>query len=255
MNCQGWGLSDYNGGGAILFKGIELQSILEYCCVENCVSNYGGKPGQFIVSSTAINKKNEIYFSYITKCPSNNNLDRRDPLRFEYGNQICNNINSTNHILSYHSGFNFNFPNSLFCTFSLFFNNSATNSICVQCNGGSNLRNLTKCIFINNNSPTQFGVVTAGYVSVTSFLINQCIFENNKNILFYTYSGEMFINNCYISHLEQIYYGNLFTLNNNYYFTNTFQFSKIYCNITNFQSKNIKIKIPLICLFNRIFIQ
>jgi len=101
-------------------------------------------------------------------------------------------------------------------------NNYASNSISVNFDYGTGTRKISFVNMIKNNSPTRYGVLyNNGYYSV-----EDSIFYNNSDILFYSAGGSFDIYRCYIMH-DNVLYGSV-TIHSSYQIiTSTLEISAI----------------------------
>ena len=196
-NCLFYSCSNYGDGGAIYINSntnIILNKICSYNCFSTLETIYSY--GQFCFSSSKTNKNHNFYFCSIIKCSSNAGNSRTTTLRASGGNQIIKNINfSLNNVL-YISAIQSIDSNSFYglhCTLS---NNNASFGQSLNFHNGIN-RTLIKFNLISNISPYQ-GVV---YMYLNSVLIiSDCIFIDNKNILFFNEQSILTIKNSFILH-------------------------------------------------------
>ena len=91
---------------------------------------------------------------------------------------------------------------SYYCTF---YNITIINYWCIYLNGNSGTVSKSN---IFNNSPTNYGIVT---VSSGNYILNECIFDQNKDNLIFIESGTLLYDDCYINintnyYLHSIYF-------------------------------------------------
>ena len=208
-------------GGAIYFysqvsgTNVELNKICgNKCYVENT------KKFQFglILTPSNINSNNICNFCSISNC--NNKTNGYCSFNLYFGNISLNNLNSSKNINKQESGINIRDPSKFNSNFCSFINNNVSEYTCIFLHGDNN-NYISYYNVINNNSPTNCGVITnnVGYYS-----INNSIFINNTNVLFYVYSGQLSILNSKISHDNNFitYQNTVSTFNNIFELTNTF---------------------------------
>ena len=204
------------GGGAISFSG--LNSSLFRVCAINC-RTLNNQWNQFACITT--NYSNKLEFFSISRCY--NSTYGHSSICLKNGIQNISNTNSSMNRNIGRSGLIYVFPNTMNTIFCTFYNNSVTESICIELWGNSG--HILRSNIINNNSPSSSGVVYVSWSATPN--ISDCVFFNNQNTLFYVYSWcSLRLISCVINHqyiidsgISPIYSPTLFT-----YFTNTYSF-------------------------------
>ena len=224
-----------NYGGAIYFHCYYDESKVNFnkICSSYCLSNFY----QFCYILTYLNMKSYNNYSFISYCKCNNLTLGDTVIMLHVGYSNLRNINSSNNKVLYSSGITFSSPVGIDSKFTSYLNNYCQNYYCIYFALDFN-NNWTYSNIINNNSPTNYGVITVWY-SGGIYLMNNCIFLNNLNILFYLTSGsELKIINCTIIHDNlKINSGTIFTLNINFLNFETFNLNH-YCNIKDYTKQN-----------------
>ena len=201
-----------NYGGAIYFETDEIH--IDRVCGFQCSASYHHFAYFSIGTKALINELSLAACSNYSKGSCSMSV-----LYYEH---VLTNINNSKCVSEHVSGIkvmaNLNNKHSLvFCTFS---DNNVTNGICVHLN--SAFGNWSFINFVSNNSPNNYGVV---YSQSGPFYISSAVFYSNQNTLFYS-PGMLILSYCYISHLEEISFGNVTLSNNNTFSaTSTYGFS------------------------------
>ena len=111
-------------------------------------------------------------------------------------------------------------------------------------------------MLFRSNSPTNFGVLS---LESGTYLLYECIFNNNQNFLFYVYSGSLTLNFGFINHdnskittntrTAPIFSPSIITITNHYIHSNYFTY---FClgTINNYISNSYKKNIYISFLFN-----
>ena len=199
-------------GGAIYFLNGFNAIILKVCSLLcNCAD---GNNGKFSWITTSINFNNIIEYLSISKCF--NNSKGFASIYLQNGYQNIKNVNSSNNMCKFFSGFFYHNPNNLNSQFCTFKNNSSNDSTCLIFWGNSGI--FQKSNIINNKSPN-FGIVN---VYEGNYQIFDCIFIENDISLFLTQlSSILTINNCTIFQ-PYLKNGNIFLNDIKTIYTNTF---------------------------------
>ena len=134
-----------------------------------------------------------------------------------------------------YSGIRIYYPTQLIGIFCSIINNNVTKNSNIMFQGNNN--NLFSFSnIIKNNSPLTYGVITN---FVDTYTISNCIFYNNKDVLFYVLNGKLNIINSIIEHLTILTSKNsgIISINNITNFLNfTFNINHLntyYCKINN----------------------
>ena len=214
-------------GGAIWVEN-SLDSYLYRICATYCKATWY----QFAIIQTQSEKKNLIAFMTISKCYNESIGFTTICLGFGIQNITNSNISHNKNI--YISGFAHYSPYYMYTIYSNFFNNTVSEYTCIQfyINSGT----VAKTNIIMNNSPINYGVV---FLREGFYSLNECIFQNNFNMLIFVDSGSLLIENSN-SNQEYLIFGTVInTLN--IYLTNTFLNSYYNSNFCDFQSNIISI--------------
>ena len=181
-------ISTNGNGGAIFFTNglnIQLFKICALVCKAN--SHY-----QFAYLRTTSNQILDL--NTINNC---SNLNGYQTLHLENGNQNLSKSNISNNNNIWISGIWYLNPKSFFCNYCTFYNNTVRDYICIYLYGYSGT--ISKSNIILNNSPTN-GVVSV--YNSGNYILDECIFDQNQNILLNVITGTLKLNNCYINHLS-----------------------------------------------------
>ena len=212
------GASVYSG--CIYFQCIHsgTHSELIRNCINSCYSVDGHQFGNIQVHSSS---KNIFDFISITDCNLRNNGD--SSIGFYQGLINFTNFNSTNSLNTYSSIIHIQLPIQLHSIMCSFCNNTSTIGKCISLEGNL-MNNMSYSNFINNKCALTYGILT---ILGGTYNLNNMIFINNINILFYVNSGKLIIEEFKISHnfnISQINSnGILFSYNIENIITNTFK--------------------------------
>ena len=214
-------------GGALYFNDIFNFQLLRICALYCTSNNYY----QFAF----IRSNNNHILDLITLYDCSN-IYGHITIGFLFGYQNISNINISYNENIEKSGFYSYYPNLMFCNYCTFYNNTVSSYICISLLGGKG--HISKSNIILNYSPPN-GVI---YVeNFGNYNFYECIFDLNKNNLFYVDSGSLQLNNCFINHLyiniitdigiEPIFSPTLMITNTNYYLY--YIYSTYYCSYNN----------------------
>ena len=203
-------------GGAIFFQnGMDIL-LSKNCAIECKASN----DRQFAFLQTSRN--HSLFFFSISKCF--NQSIKYITLALFGGTQNISQCNISNNKNIRISTIEYYYPYKMDSVLNNFFNNTCSTYRNIFLFG--NVGNIYKCNILQNNCPSEQGVVTLWYGVYTFY---DCIFRNNYQTLFYVNSGILKLDNCYILHdlnsistnigLSPIFSSEL------YYHTETFQIS------------------------------
>ena len=229
--------SSLNGGGAIyILCSSNGEFIMNKVCSHHCFTTLNGyAPGQFLWTFTSNSKKNDLHLSSTLKCAHNNDINRYYSIVFERGNQNITFLNSTNNYCLLYSSFGSYISYTLTMKFNNFYNNTSSESVCIEFLGSNSLNSLEFSNIINNKILSN----NRGILSVTNngnHYINFCILLNNNGYLFNYISGSSLTSQfCYIKHIEE-FKGNINFISNFYFITNTFK----YIYYSTYLCKNLK---------------
>ena len=235
-NCIFYQCSCTGHGGAIYFRcdnegtNVELNNI----CANNCFADWN----QFAYFVTHLNSNNKFNFLSVSNC--NNICNGYISLSLQRGNIILNNFNSSKNFNIERSTFRIYSPTNFNSNFCTIVDNTVSEYRNLMLEGGLN-NILSYYNIINNNNPSSsYGIVTNW---IGNFIINNSIFLNNINKLFYVHEGQLNIINCKIYHpiytLFSTYStGILLTNNNINQLTNTFEI--IHLNTIKCENYNLK---------------
>ena len=271
-NCLVIFLSSSLGDGGAIYINSNLNLIINNCIFYECMSTLGNGGAIFFLNGLDINLKKvcvflcrtsstySYQFSYfqtnnnqilnltsISKC-YNQSLGY-EVIRLWKGIQNISNSNISNNNNIHYSAISYLYPIKMFSIFCNFFNNSVYNYLCIYLHDSKG--DIFKSNIINNNSPTNYGVITVW--NSGHYTLNDCFFDNNFNTLFYVHSGSLTLNNCYFYSGSNYFIGNiinqLITISNN-----LFQFNNFQCLINSEHSNYyFKKKIYFIIILNIIF--
>ena len=184
-------------GGAIYCSSTTSGSAFSKICAYNCscgttTSSYYGD-GQFSYIKTDPNKINKMFQVSISFSASKSNFWRRYGFYLNDGIQEINNLNS-----SYCSGYTTSSfyclnPTSLLVTHANVVNSDPYSQYVVYFQSGTLIRKMQISNFVNNTSSS--GAVIYGTTSETQII--QCIFTQNKDVLF---SGTLNVSQSWIHH-------------------------------------------------------
>ena len=219
-SCNGNGGAIYFDCSTVFGSCSELNKVCAYQCYTNN-DNYG----QFgYIRSYNLNNNTNILVS-ISK--SNSIIAGYASFSIWYGFQNLISYNSSNNFNKWYSGISINTPNSFNSNFCTFIDNFNSIYISVFLYGGNN-NLLLNSQMIRNNSPT-YGDFTIWNNGI--YKMDECLFFNNSNILFYVQSGSLNLNFCKIIH-------NSITTNGNIIFSNINNIISNTLNIIYFNPKN-----------------
>ena len=169
-------------GGAIYYYCNHLgsHSKLERVCGNKCSCGSNQQNNfAYIQLYDSISSNNFVSYVSVTKC---NIIDNGiSSFRLQCGNMSVSNYNSTFNTNKQYSGINLFKPSQLIANYCTFFNNIVSNSVCICFTYLTN-NILSYSNIINNNSPSNYGVV---YVGSGTYKVENFIFSDNKNTLFY----------------------------------------------------------------------
>ena len=256
-----------NGRGSVFYAvSINTTFILKNCLFSNCISTERGGAfflqfvnhiflnkicgyrcystsnfyGNFFYTWTSNISRHEISFLSITQCSNISNNCVSSFLVYE-GHQIGNNINSSYNKTPNASGFFTVISRSLLLSYSNFIGND-NNHYSTTIFNNFNSAILNKINFISN-SPSNYIIYS---ISVDiSLKINECYFNNNLGILFYSQYQSLEISNCFIYHLNNLNLTNHILINNNYNSNLTINikhFNTYYCLTSYYYSSILKKK-------------
>lgn len=174
-----------NNGGAIYSD--SMNSSLKNICANRC----SAKTYQFAFLWEF--NTNIVQFLSMAFC-SNDSIGDYST-RFDGGNQIIENTNSSMNNIKQISGIGTLNPLSFACSYCHFSNNQVSSIVCVYFYGKSGTMHHSNVI--HNNSPS-WGVVSVN--NLGSYSMEYCILCNNKNVLFCVRTTSLQIMDCYISH-------------------------------------------------------
>jgi len=188
-------------GGAIHFK--SESSTIKFVCAYKCSSVYVGQFAYIICS-----QDNYVQYLSLTGC-----FKASYTIELVSGIQTMEQSNSSLNSNNWGSGLYFTSTSSNKVQYCTIANNQATSSICIEMNGvfGAKLKMNN---ILENSSPSSYGVFLV-YGSSTPRIEN-CIFYNNKDTLFYLQSGSLTTVECFISHAFTLSFGSIANLNNQY---------------------------------------
>ena len=202
-----------DNGGAIHFY--SQKSTIKMICANRCTADYGHFA---FIKASQINIVEYLSISYCSK-----SLIGYRPLSLGSGNQTCDHTNSSMNCAKIVSGFRTWAPSSFTSSFCTFSHNNVSNGICLEYDSNNGVMLFAN--IVHNNSPLGEGVIRV--YGNGSFIKKYCIFNNNKNTLFYIDSGFLEVLHSYIDHSGQFsYLTSVSTANNN-----SFSFRETYLNL------------------------
>jgi len=189
-------------GGAIFFT--SLSSTITMICAHRCSANY------YHFAHIRTDQQNRVEYLSMSSC-SHLTIGNY-PFYLFSGFQSVDNTNCSLNNANQISCVAFATPlsfTSLYCTLA---NNRVAEYMCIYLYQNSGT--LYFANIVQNNSPS-YGIV---YVFTGSPKIYYCIFANNENNLFNTYSGSPDISHCFISHSGTLSLGtnNTYTVEHTY---------------------------------------
>jgi len=178
-------------GGAIYFY--STNSCLRMICANRCSSssNY-----QFAYLSAS--QVNHVEYVSIQYCSHTTSRSYSNYLNT--GNQRVDNTNSSMNYAFWGSGIIIMSPSSFTSSHCTFSNNVVIAYICVWFSSNSGSVSMTSANIVNNNSPSNYGVVYA--YGGGSKKMMYCIYQNNQNYLFNVESGSLEVSHSFIYHLS-----------------------------------------------------
>ena len=212
--CSSPGNSNYYGGGALYFLCSSGESIIDKTCASFCKTTSPHKSGQFAFILTSYLGKNEFILSTITKCSYNHDINYNSPIRSEYGNEKYLLFNSSNNYCSDLGGISSHLGVLMNISFNSIMNNNISNWACIYLN--YNDANIQYSNIINNRSP-----INSIFYMIGNGIVQNCIFFDNKDTLFFTTNGQLIVENCFIEHNHLFYGSSIIYSNYNNYFTKT----------------------------------
>ena len=223
LNCSCSG-----DGGAIYFncESGNPQTNIKKVCSNGCFCGNSNNWGGFAYLSSRDSKNCLTFISYLSINKNPTNGKDFSHLFTNLGNQSLLSSN-----FSYNKCYMFSVlysqkQRNFLSIYNTFFNNSAINSVCIKIQDGSGSLLFSYSNIVGNDSPLGDAVV---FVS-GDYIINYCIFTQNRNQLFYSKAGNVFsLEDCIIDHISNsLLTGYVFTTKNNSFFSS---FSQIYTNI------------------------
>ena len=202
-----------SGYGGAIFVYV-TSSILKKICSDSCFSNSGAYQFAYLSLNNDRLKTQDIELMTIISCYPNFQTGSNS-FHLDYGNQSIYYLNSTkNHLLDT-SSLGSDIPTFFLMNFCNIYNNSVlSRSIRIFSNSNHNISNSN---IILNQSPNNYGIISA---SSTSINLKICIFNNNKNLLFYSSSSTIKVLNSFFNNNNNL--GSFISISNNEIFTNSF---------------------------------
>jgi len=215
-----------NEGGAIYFD--SSNSFLRMICACGC------KFGDYIWGQFAnIYSSLENQVEYLSLSCGPIFSSGFCPIFIKSGNQRVYNTNSSMNNVHSYSGIGINSPLSFTSSYCSFSNNKVANSICINIFYSTYEVLLSYMNIVHNNSPSNGVLYCQG--SGTKKL-TYCIFHDNKNYLFFIYSGSLEVSISFIDHPSSSFTNNNAVstkTNNSMTFRITYQiqfFNSLHCN-------------------------
>jgi len=173
-------------GGAIYFSSTNIY--LRMVCAYGCSASYC----HFAYLNAIM--LNHVEYLSVSYC--SNTTTGYLTFRISSGNQFVHNINSSINKVNQASGISIFSPSSFsssLCTFS----NNQLSSVCIYLHSDSNTISMSYSNIVHNSSPSS-GVVYIGGSGIKQ--MTNCIFQNNQNYLFCVSEGSIEISNSIIDH-------------------------------------------------------
>jgi len=213
-NCFFQRINLFNGDGGVIYASKSIYSMrISYTSFHDCSSSSNGGAICYNATSSELNKicakncssKVSNHFAYLGSNQINNvcylsmtacskTAIGHSSINVINGNQSINNNNMSLNIMKYVSGIYFGdtpFTEARFCTV---YKNSVSEHVCIYYINAHGIFSFSN--IIQNNSPKALGVVRLYSGTLT---MDQCIFSNNQNILFYVQT-KITISNSFIYH-------------------------------------------------------
>jgi len=213
-----------NYGGAIFFN--SSNSDLRMICANSCScgSSYYGHFGMIFTK----NNNSNVYLS-ITNCSYQR--VSHSSIQLNYGFQIFDFVNSSKNYVAHASSVVFWYASKFSCNYCTFSSNIAGGGICIQFS--SVVGTIYYVNFVDNNSPTNYGVILSYSSSNAQFIYG--VFEQNHDTLFRTdTTSTINILSSFISHSGVTNSGKVTYLSNNTFTKmQTYQiqfYNSYYCN-------------------------
>jgi len=216
-------------GGAIYFS--STNSYLRMICANRCSASY------YNFAYLTASQENQMEYLSVSYC--SNITSGYWSIRIGSGNQRVDNTNSSMNNAFYGSGILIFSPSSnsgSYCTYS---NNNVSQSICISFDSGSGSIAMSYANIVQNNSPSQYGVLYIEGVGTRKMMY--CIFHNNQNYLFCIASGSLEVSHSFIDHSGSLSTSIAVSTSNNNSFTN-----RITYQLQFFNSHHCNADIPLI---------
>jgi len=212
-----------NHGGAIYFNSI--NSFFSMNCANGCScgSSYYGHFGWIYSTSN-----NSVIYLSITNCSYQ--CVSHSSIELKYGFQIFNFVNSSKNYAAHASSVVFWYANEISCNYCTFSSNIAGGGICIQFS--SVVGTIYYINFIDNNSPTNYGVILSMTSSAVHFIYG--VFAQNHDTLFEAHStSTITLSSSFIGHSGVTNSGKVtYQSNNSFIIIQTYQiqfFNSYYC--------------------------
>jgi len=211
--------SSYSGDGGVIHLYGSYSMNANYTMFYNCVCSQSG--GAIHLSSSnsflrmicayrcSCGAEFLNHFAYL-KASQMNNVDYLSvaycshttsgyyPINLYTGNQSFSNTNSSMNNAIAISGINVNYPSSFTSSHCTFSNNKVSENRCIHFYSTSGTISMSYANIVQNNSPSQYGVVYAEGAGSKKMLY--CIFQNNTNYLFCVHSGSLEVSHSFMNH-------------------------------------------------------
>ena len=241
-SCLFYNCSSESNGGAIFFNCNEngASTIIKTCAYFCFSGSNVFIDGQFAYILTSNMKINYNSYLSISKCaPKDFYSLMRSPITNINGNQSLSNFNSSFNNVFQRAAFNCVNSNGLIIQYSTFFSNKPTEWICLRFESGSSFRTLKKSNIVNQSSPVNYGVVFNTDYNIV--LVKNCVFYKNLHTLFFSFSGEIVVSNCYLDNFNFSQNWGTIIFDNLYFSTSTYN---LYHFFTKFCENYIMSSIP-----------
>jgi len=176
-------------GGAIYFS--SSNSYLRMICANGCSAS-----SQYHFAYLSASHTNLVEYLSISNCSPL--MSRYHAVFLAYSNQRADNSNSSMNNAEMGSGFYTFSPSSFTSSYCTFSNNKVYLGVCLWFNSESGTILISYANIVHNNSPSQYGVIFCEKGGQKRMLY--CLFQNNRNYLFYVSSGSIEVSYSFIDH-------------------------------------------------------
>jgi len=195
-----------NWGGAIWF--VSSNNYLKMICAHNCSCG-----SSFYCHFGYIYTSHVSQVEYLSLSLCSHSTSGCFSMELDSGNQKVDNKNSSMNNAINGPGIWIYSPSSFTSSHCSFSNNNASGCICLCFYSSSGTVSMSCANIVHNNSPSWGGVVYAEGEGSRKMIY--CIFHNNQNYLFCTYSGSLEVSHSYIYHSSSFSASNAVSTTNN----------------------------------------